>query len=109
MASGLVILRPWQTDHIRPSISSFVGFGGLPPPDPAYILAQTITMTGAIGMDPYAALGILLEGAVQTVVKQIPAERQAEAAAALVELLIERLAACGIPGSYDDQDKKKPA
>jgi hypothetical protein len=62
-------------------------------PDPAYILAQTITMTGAIGMDPYAVLGILLEGAVQTVVKQIPAERQAEAAATLVELLIERLAA----------------
>ena len=62
-------------------------------------------MTGAIGMDPYAVLGILLEGAVQTVVKQIPAERQAEAAATLVELLIERLAASGIPG----QDQKKPA
>jgi hypothetical protein len=74
-------------------------------PDPAYILAQAITMTGAIGMDPYAVLGILLDGAVQTLVKQIPAERQAEAAATLVELLIERLAACGIPG----QDQKKPA
>jgi hypothetical protein len=34
-------------------------------------------MTGAIGMDPYAVLGVLVEGAVQTLIEQIPAERQA--------------------------------
>jgi hypothetical protein len=42
-------------------------------------------------------LGILLEGVVQTVVEQIPAERQAKAAATLFELLIERSAASGVP------------
>jgi hypothetical protein len=76
-------------------------------PDPAYLLAQTITMTGAMGMDPYAVLGILVEGAVQTLVGQIPTERQAEAAAMLVELLIERLTACGIPCGGDGQDETK--
>jgi hypothetical protein len=76
-------------------------------PDPAYLLAQTITMTGAIGMDPYAVLGILVEGAVQTLVGQIPAERQAEAAAMLVELLVERLTACGMPCGGDGQGETK--
>jgi hypothetical protein len=45
-------------------------------PDPMHILAQTISMTGAIGADPYAVLGVLVEGAVQTIVQQIPAEQQ---------------------------------
>jgi hypothetical protein len=67
-------------------------------PDPIRILARTITMTGAIGMDPYAVLGTLVEGAVQTIVQQVPPERQAETAETLVELLKERLAACGIAG-----------
>ena len=35
-------------------------------PDPIRILAKTITMTGVIGMDPYAVLRTLIEGAVQT-------------------------------------------
>ncbi len=66
-------------------------------PDPLYILAQTITMTGAIGMDPYAVLGVLVEGAVQTLVQHVPPEVQAEAAATLTELLAERLKANGLP------------
>jgi hypothetical protein len=45
-------------------------------PDPLYILAETINMAGTIGMDPYAVLGVLMEGAVQTVIHQIPPERQ---------------------------------
>jgi hypothetical protein len=67
-------------------------------PDPMYILAQTISMTGAIGADPYAVLGVLVEGAVQTIVEQIPAEQRAETAATLVRLLKERLIARGIAG-----------
>jgi hypothetical protein len=65
-------------------------------PDPMHILAQTISMTGAIGADPYAVLGVLVEGAVQTIVQQIPAEHQAETAATLVRLLKERLSARGV-------------
>jgi hypothetical protein len=68
-------------------------------PDPAHILAQTISMTGTIGMDPHVVLGILVEGAVQTLIRHIPAERQAETAAILVELLEDRLKAHGLPGS----------
>jgi hypothetical protein len=71
-------------------------------PDPMHILAQTIGMTGAIGADPYAVLGVLVEGAVQTIVRQIPAERQVETAAMLVRLLQERLNARGL-ASDDSQ------
>lgn len=70
-------------------------------PDPIRILAKTITMTGVIGMDPYAVLGTLVEGAVQTILQQVPQERQAETAETLVALLKERLAACGITNDED--------
>jgi hypothetical protein len=56
-------------------------------------------MAGTIGMDPHVVLGILIEGAVQTLILQIPAERQANAAATLIELLEERLKAHGLPDS----------
>ena len=65
-------------------------------PDPAYILAQTINMAAAAGADPYAILGILIEGAVQTLAQHIPPERQAEAAATMLQLLEERLKARGV-------------
>jgi hypothetical protein len=71
-------------------------------PDPMHILAQTISMTGAIGADPYAVLGVLIEGAVQTIVQQIPKEQRAETAATLVRLLTERLDAHGI--ASDDSE-----
>ncbi len=51
-------------------------------------------MTGVIGMHPYAVLRTLIEGAVQTIVQQVPQERQAETAATLVHLLKERFAVC---------------
>jgi hypothetical protein len=70
-------------------------------PDPMHILAQTISMTGAIGADPYAVLGVLIEGAVQTIVQQIPAEQQAETAATLVRLLKDRLIARGVATGDD--------
>jgi hypothetical protein len=62
-----------------------------------HILAQTISLTGEIGADPYAVLGVLVEGAVQTIVQHIPAEQRAETAATLVQLLKERLKARGVP------------
>jgi len=65
-------------------------------PSPLYIIAQTVSMAPTVGVDPYAALGVLIEGAVQTLVQHIPPERQAEAAATLVELLAERLDAHGL-------------
>jgi uncharacterized protein (DUF2342 family) len=68
-------------------------------PDPIHILAQTITMTSTIGVDPYAVLGVLVEGAVQTLIQQIPPEHQPEAAATLRDLLNERLEAHGLPKS----------
>ncbi len=55
-------------------------------------------MTGAIGADPYAVLGVLVEGAVETIVQQIPAEQRAETAAELMRLLKERLNARGVAG-----------
>jgi len=65
-------------------------------PDPMYILAQTISMTGAIDADPYAVLGVLVEGAVRTIIQHIPPEQQAETSATLIRLLQERLEAHGI-------------
>jgi hypothetical protein len=67
-------------------------------PDPMHILAQTISMTSEIGADPYAVLGVLIEGAVQTIAQRIPAEQQRETAATLVQLLEERLKSHGVPG-----------
>jgi hypothetical protein len=63
-----------------------------------HILAQTISMTGEIGADHYAVLGVLVEGAVLTIVQHIPAEQQKETAATLVRLLEERLKARGVAG-----------
>jgi hypothetical protein len=70
-------------------------------PDPLQVLAATIGMTGTIGMDPYAVLGILIEGAVQTLAQQIPPERQAQAAAELIALVHERLKAHGLTDNHD--------
>jgi hypothetical protein len=55
-------------------------------PDPLNLLAQTTGMTGMIGMDPYAVLGVLVEGAVQTFIQHMPMERQADAVATPIEL-----------------------
>ena len=66
-------------------------------PDPTRILAETISMACPGGADPYAVLGLLIEGAVQTLVEHIPQERQAEIAETLKQLLDERMKACGVP------------
>jgi hypothetical protein len=53
-------------------------------------------MTGNQGADPYLLIGVLLEGAVHTVAKHIPAERQGETTKQLGRLLAERLRAHGL-------------
>jgi hypothetical protein len=67
-------------------------------PDPMHILAQTIAMTGEIGADPYAVLGVLVEGAVLTILRNIPEAKREETALTLVRLLEERLRARGVSG-----------
>ena len=65
-------------------------------PDPMHILAEMISMVGESDVDPYAIVGVLIEGAVHTIVQHIPAERQADTAATLLQLLEERLRAHGL-------------
>jgi hypothetical protein len=48
------------------------------------------------GADPYAVLGVLVEGTVHTLVEHIPKERRAEVAATLKQLLEERMRECGV-------------
>jgi|ERR1700733_5459324 hypothetical protein len=76
--------------------------------DPARILAQTISMACPGGADPYAVLGVLVEGTVQTLVAHIPKERRPEITAALKQLLEQRLRASGIPdGDAPPPDRPK--
>jgi hypothetical protein len=61
------------------------------------------------GADPYAVLGVLIEGTVQTLVEHIPHERRAEVAAALKQLLKERLEVSGITdGDALPSDRPRP-
>jgi hypothetical protein len=62
-------------------------------PDPMHILGQMIVMIGETDVDPYAVLGVLIEGAAHTLAQHVPAERQPETAATLMRLLQERLKA----------------
>jgi hypothetical protein len=65
-------------------------------PDPVHILAQMINMIAASDADPYAVMGVLIEGAAHTLAHQIPPERQTDTAMTLVELLGERIKAHGL-------------
>jgi hypothetical protein len=65
-------------------------------PNQTRLLAELIRMTGNQGADPYLLIGVLLEGAVHTVAKHIPPERQAETTEQLGRLLVERLRAHGL-------------
>jgi len=67
-------------------------------PDPVHVLAQMISMIGESDVDPYAVLGVLIEGAVHTLVQHIPPERQIDTAITIVELLAERLRAHRLTG-----------
>lgn len=65
-------------------------------PDSVQMLAQVIRMITADGSDPYLVLGVLVEGAVHTIARHVPAERHAETVAELKQLLAERLKAHGL-------------
>ena len=58
-----------------------------------YHLLRLVTDDGA---DPYLVLGVLVEGAVHTLAKHIPRERQPETTEQLGQLLVERLKAHGL-------------
>ena len=62
-------------------------------PASAQMLAQMIRLITDDGVDPYLVLGVLVEGAVHTLGKHIPPERQAEAVSEFKQLLAERLKA----------------
>jgi hypothetical protein len=65
-------------------------------PDSIQMLAEVIRVITQDGSDPYLVLGVLVEGAVHTLAKHIPKERQAEALAELRQLLEERLKTHGL-------------
>ncbi len=60
------------------------------------MLAEVIRLVTEDGADPYLVIGVLVEGAVHTVARHIPAERQAETTEQLAQLLVERLKARGL-------------
>jgi hypothetical protein len=63
-----------------------------------HILAQTISLLSETDVDPYAVLGVLIEGVAHTIARHIPTERQAETAWTLPHLLRERPSAHGLQG-----------
>ena len=65
--------------------------------DPVRTLADAIRMTVAGDADPYVLMGVLVEGAIQTLATRVPAVRQDDTAAALSQLLADRLEHYGLP------------
>jgi hypothetical protein len=65
-------------------------------PDQVHLVAQLVRLVGDQGADPYLLIGALLEGAVYTLAKHIPAERQGQTTEQLGRLLVERLRAHGL-------------
>ena len=47
-------------------------------PDQVRLVAELVSLVGDRGADPYLLIGALVEGAVDTLAKHIPPERQAE-------------------------------
>ena len=65
-------------------------------PDLVHLVAEMIRLSGDRGADPYLLIGAVVEGAVHTLAKHIPAERQSDTAAAMVRLLLDRLNVAGL-------------
>jgi hypothetical protein len=65
-------------------------------PDSIQMLAEVIRLVTEDGADPYLVIGVLIEGAVHTVARHIPVERQAETTEQLGQLLVDRLKARGL-------------
>jgi hypothetical protein len=56
------------------------------PADPLHMFAKTIRTIGGSHVDPYAILGVLIEGAAHTLVQHVAIERQADAVARMMQL-----------------------
>ncbi len=67
-------------------------------PNQVRLVAELVRLVGDRGADPYLLIGALVDGAVDTLAKHIPPERQVEATKQLGRLLVERLKARGLPG-----------
>ena len=65
-------------------------------PDQLWLVAELVKLIGDGGADPYLLIGVLLEGAVHTLVKHIPPERRGQTTEQLGRLLAERLRAHGL-------------
>ena len=65
-------------------------------PDQLRLVAELVKLIGDGGADPYLLIGVLLEGAVHTLAKHIPPERQGETMEQLGRLLVDRLRAHGL-------------
>jgi hypothetical protein len=65
-------------------------------PDRVRLVAELIKLIGDGGADPYLLIGVLLEGAVYTLAKHIPTERQRETTEQLRRIVVERLKAHGL-------------
>ena len=61
--------------------------------DPVGDLARTIQGMIEGDADPYLLAGVLVEGAVQAVIRRIPEERRTAVGAALLQLMVDRLRA----------------
>jgi hypothetical protein len=65
-------------------------------PDQLRLVAELVKLIGDGGADPYLLIGVLLEGAVHTLAKHIPPERQRQTADQLRRIMVERLKAHGL-------------
>ena len=65
-------------------------------PDHVRLVGELVRMVGDGGADPYLLIGVLLEGAVHTLAKHIPPERQGDTTEQLGRLLVERPRAYGL-------------
>lgn len=64
-------------------------------PDPVRALADIIKTVSEGDADPYLIMGVLVEGAVLTLRRRIPDERQEDTASAVMKLLADRLRDAG--------------
>jgi hypothetical protein len=65
-------------------------------PDPVGALANAIKTVAEGNADPYLVMGVLIEGAAYLLDTRIPDERRADTAAALLQLVANRLRATGM-------------
>jgi hypothetical protein len=64
--------------------------------DPMELVAVLIRLTGDRGADPYLLIATLVEGAVSTLARHVPPERQGDTAAATLKLFLQRLNVSGL-------------